>query len=392
MKQLISSLVILYLTITVGLAQSFQIGHTQQTFYDESRGNRNITTEIYYPSNILGDNVPVATGQFPVVVFGHGFVMVWSAYDVVWEALVPNGYIMVFATTESSFSPSHTDFAKDLAFLVGALKEEGENVTSLFHESVATTSAVMGHSMGGGCSFLAIQYDSTITAVATLAPANTNPSSIVAATNIYIPALVFSGANDCVTPPEDHQIPMYDSLSSFCKTFVSIIGGSHCQFANYNFLCSVGENSCSPDPEITPFEQQSTTFSLLLPWLNFYLKNDCAAGPEFQNLITAGVGINSEQNCTLTCTETSEINEQEGPFLKCSPNPGSYETTVSTSETMNNATLTVYNALGRLVIQMEHIAGRKTAFVRGNLPEGVYFIILSQEQKIIGTNKLVFID
>ena len=116
MKLFLSFLVIMNLIINAGFSQTFQIGHTQQNFIDASRENRNITTEIYYPSNTTGDDVPVATGQFPVLVFGHGFVMIWSAYDVVWEALVPNGYIMVFAKTETSFSPSHTDFAKTLRF------------------------------------------------------------------------------------------------------------------------------------------------------------------------------------------------------------------------------------------------------------------------------------
>jgi hypothetical protein len=299
---------------------------------------------------------------------------------------------MVFATTETSFSPSHTDFAKDLAFLSGALKEESEDITSLFYESVASQSAVMGHSMGGGSAFLAIQYDPTITAIATLAPANTNPSSIAAASDIFIPAIVFSGANDCITPPEEHQIPMYDSLSSVCKTFVSIIGGSHCQFANYNFLCSVGENSCSPDPEITPAEQHTTTFSLLLPWLNFYLKNDCDAGPEFQELIMAGIGINTEQNCTLTCTGASETKESEGSFLKSYPNPSSHETTIITSEILTNTTLTAYNPLGHIVKQINNIMGREIKFERGNLSQGLYYIRLTQGQKVYGTKKIIFID
>ncbi len=58
----------------------YQVGHLQQTFVDSSRGNRNITTEIYYPAATAGNNVPVAAGQFPVLVFGHGFVMTWSAF------------------------------------------------------------------------------------------------------------------------------------------------------------------------------------------------------------------------------------------------------------------------------------------------------------------------
>ena len=131
------------------LAQTYQIGHKQQTFIDESRSNRNITTEIYYPADMSGDNVSIASGQFPVLVFGHGFLMTWSAYANIWNDIVPNGYIMVFPTTETSLFPSHTNFGKDIAFLVGAMKTEGTNASSTFFGGVATTSAAMGHSMGG---------------------------------------------------------------------------------------------------------------------------------------------------------------------------------------------------------------------------------------------------
>ena len=53
-------------------AQTHNIGHISTDFYDNAR-NRNITTEIYYPSDTNGDNVPISMGNFPIIVFGHGF-------------------------------------------------------------------------------------------------------------------------------------------------------------------------------------------------------------------------------------------------------------------------------------------------------------------------------
>ena len=55
-------------------AQNFQSGKTSISFTDISR-NRQIPTDIYYPANTAGNNVPIASGntKFPVVVFGHGF-------------------------------------------------------------------------------------------------------------------------------------------------------------------------------------------------------------------------------------------------------------------------------------------------------------------------------
>lgn len=371
-------------------AQSFQVGHKQQTFVDASRSNRNITTEIYYPATTAGDNVSIAPGQFPVLVFGHGFLMVWSAYAPEWNTLVPSGYIMVFPTTETGIAPSHSDFGKDMAYVVGAMKAEGLNTASTFFDAVANTSAVMGHSMGGGSAFLAVQYDTSITALATLAAANTNPPSIAAAAGISIPSIVMAAANDCVAPPVQHQLPMYNALSAACKTYVSITGGSHCQFAGTNLICNIGEGTCSPQPTITPAAQQTTTINLLLPWLNYYLKNDNAAGAQFQQLITAGSGITTQQNCSLLTTQTTEVAPQSA--INIFPNPFSAETTLQANVSLRNATLTVFNVYGQAVVQRNNINGRTVVLSRENIANGLYFIRLTEGSKIIAVRKVVITD
>ena len=101
-----------------------QVGHTTVTFVDSSRSNRQISTEIYYPAITAGNNTPIAAGTFPVIAFGHGFVMTWSAYQNFWDLLVPKGYILAFPTTESNFSPSHSDFGADLNFLISKIQSE----------------------------------------------------------------------------------------------------------------------------------------------------------------------------------------------------------------------------------------------------------------------------
>jgi len=388
--------------ILLSSAQPFQVGHKQQTFVDTSRSNRNITAEIYYPANTAGDNVPVASGQFPVVVFGHGFVMVWSAYANIWSGLVPSGYIMVFPTTETGFSPVHLDFGKDLAFLVGAMKAEGLTSSSAFFGAVTNTSAVMGHSMGGGSSFLAVQFDSTITALASLAAANTTPSAITAANSITIPSIVFSGANDCVAPPPQHQVPMYDSLASSCKTFVSITGASHCQFANQNTNCYAGEGFCTPQATITATVQQGIVMQMLIPWLDFYLKGDCNAGTQFQNLITAGSGITSQQNCTLLCTAV-ENNIGNDLSVQITPNPFRESATLritpydfARGDKMNYE-LKVFDFVGK-EMKVDAIRNSEGFVIRkSNLAGGIYIYKISTPspagkgwgEVIIATGKLI---
>ena len=82
-------IIIAFIATIQSLAQNINVGHTTITFNDPNRsggfGNgggpgRQIQTEIYYPATTSGENVAVANGQWPVIVFGHGFAMNWDAY------------------------------------------------------------------------------------------------------------------------------------------------------------------------------------------------------------------------------------------------------------------------------------------------------------------------
>lgn len=304
-------IITLILSVKSLLAQSYAIGHIQITYNDPARQNRAIQTEIYYPAAAAGESVPVASGTFPVISYGHGFVMVWSAYQNIWEALVPAGYIVAFPRTEGSVSPVHAEFGADLAFLITKIQSEGaQNTSSLFYNHVGSTSAVMGHSMGGGSSFLAAENNTSITTMITMAAANTNPPSIAAAQNITIPSLVIAGQNDCVAPPAQHQVPMYDSLNSSCKAYVEILGGGHCYFAESNFNCSFGEGTCTPNPTISRAEQQDVAQDFSLMWLNFYLKNDCAAWSAFQDSLASSNRVNTQMSCTIASPVISAIGNQ----------------------------------------------------------------------------------
>jgi dienelactone hydrolase len=320
-----------------------------------------------------------------VLVFGHGFVMTWSAYDVVWEALVSKGYIVVFPTTESSFTPSHTNFAQDIAYLVNAMYAENTNSSSTFYNSVLEKSAVMGHSMGGGSSFLAIQYNSAIDVLVSFAPAVTNPSSTTAASSITIPSLTFSGVNDCVAPPIDHQIPMHEALNSSCKTLINITGGSHCQFASSNFNCTFGELTCTPTPTISASEQQNITFALLLPWLNYYLKDVCQDANEFQALVDASVGISSSQNCELACTSAGFEEFEDIQELLFYPNPLNNSTHLNFNKNLKNSSVKILDIYGKSQKLME-FNGNSVDINEMNLSKGIYFIEING---ILLNNKLI---
>lgn len=280
-------------------AAPYQIGHATITFRDAARNNRIVETEVYYPANAAGDTVPVAAGAFPVIAFGHGFVMTVTAYQNIWTALVPRGYIVALPKTEGSISPNHLEFGRDLAFVVRMMRAEGGLNNSRFKGHVAAKAAVMGHSMGGGASVLAASLDSTINAVANLAAAETNPSAKTTARLVRSPALIIVGANDCVAPPASHGSPIYDSLGAACRAYISVNGASHCQFAEQNSLCNLGEASCTPPPTISRASQHGIVNDFLVPWLDYVLKGDCRAWDLFDARLDSSTAVTSRSSCVV---------------------------------------------------------------------------------------------
>ncbi|MFM6935960.1 MAG: T9SS type A sorting domain-containing protein [Flavobacteriales bacterium] len=325
-------LFLLLIFCSMGVFSQSPIGHTTLTFNDPNRtggfgsgggSGRQIQTEIYYPASSTGTNTPVANGAFPVIVFGHGFAMSWDAYNDIWEHLVPRGYIMAFVRTEGSLipSPSHGDFGLDLS-LVAQKMLELQTTSTLFQNHIYPKVGVMGHSMGGGASFLAASNNSNIQALIGLAPAETTPSAIAVAPNVLVPSIVFSGSSDGVTPPAQNHIPMFDGITSMCKSFVSITGGGHCYFANANFNCDFGESTSSTGISISRTQQQTTTFILLDPWLDFHLKDNCSAYELFQTALTSTTGINGQTTCPVV---PNVVISQNGTILSTSTAGSSYQ-------------------------------------------------------------------
>ena len=306
------------------LSQNLPVGHQTVTFADPARGNRPIPSEIYYPALVAGENTPVSAGVFPVTVFGHGFQMGFDSYVYFKNSMVPDGYIVVFPKTENSLTPSHAEYGADLAFLVVQMKSEGMNPASPFFQHIDSTSAIMGHSMGGGASFLGCKNNSIPTVMVTWAAAETTPSAIAAARNITIPSLVFAADKDCITPPASNQIPMYDSLASGCKVFINIKGGGHCYFADANFICSLGEIGC-PAFTISREQQHATTLDFTKLYLAYYLKNQPTAWNTFNDSLNNSPRITFQKSCTTT----SLIQDIQKISLQVFPNPAGDYTTIN---------------------------------------------------------------
>lgn len=372
---------LLYLLVTLChcsiFAQPYQVGHLSITFIDSARGNRAVPTEIYYPADVAGDNVAFASAvdKSPYIAFGHGFVMTYDAYSNIRDLVVPAGYIIAFPTTEGSLSPVHSDFGKDLAFVLQAVAQQSLLAGSILYNHVAAAKCVMGHSMGGGAAFLAAAFDTSIKAMVTFAAAETTPSAIAAASGTSAKALVFAGLNDCITSPATNQEPMYTALTTDCKHYIGIKGASHCQMSAFNAACNFGELTCSLAPTISRDEQHAIIDSFLLPWLDYTLGGSCAAGSRFDNRLLSDTGITYMKNCTL-CISSSVHTTAQYSSLSVYPNPATH------SLTFNNIPdayqqLCIYTVDGKQVVRMPVLA-TATIAVDG-WPAGSYFYQLSAD-------------
>ncbi len=293
--------ILFFLSATIS-AQHF-IGNYSIVFQDSSRLNRNILTEIYYPASSQGQSTPAATGQFPIIIFGHGSAISTNSYQNLWQEFVSRGYIMIFPETEGGIISNHQQFGWDLQFLVTKIQYEGNNISSPIYNIVANNTALMGHSMGGGALFLAADSlsennNNQLKTIIGLAPAESfsnGVSSILSAGSIIISALILSGSQDGVTPPDIHHLPIYNNLASNYKTFISISGGAHCYFGNSNFVCDFLENASSSGISITRDEQQQTTFDFLNSWLDYSLKDNCEQYLIFQDSLINSNRITYDQ-------------------------------------------------------------------------------------------------
>lgn len=372
-------------------AQPFAIGTTNLTFIDDTRGGRAIACEVAYPAQNAGTDVPVAPGIFPVVVLGHGFVMTVGAYANFREALVPEGYVLVLPTTEGGLLPNHSAFGTDLAFCVSAFQTEGADNGSLFFGHIATSSALMGHSMGGGAAILGAASSVSINAVVCFAPAETNPSAIAAAGDVDVPLLILAGSQDCVTPPNENQLPMYLAAPTACKAYVEIVGGGHCNFANSNFNCSFGELTCGGGGSLGREAQQALTHQYTLHWLDRFLKDDVAAGDALQALLDAGDGVSAQwmlDACPPAISTAVVANEDTSNEVVVAPIPMRERAELRIAGDQIEARFRLVDQVGR-VVRDEVVAGSNHPIERAGLSTGTYLWIVDREGVPASRGKLV---
>lgn len=71
------------------------------------------------------------------------------------------------------------------------------------------------------------------------------------------------------------------------------------------------------------------------------------------------------------------------------PNPFSSKTTISLDSEIQNGMLSIFNSIGQEVKQVRNISGLTFSIDKGNLPAGLYFLLLTDKGKIVMRSKVL---
>ncbi|WP_309640823.1 T9SS type A sorting domain-containing protein [Flavobacterium sp.] len=78
--------------------------------------------------------------------------------------------------------------------------------------------------------------------------------------------------------------------------------------------------------------------------------------------------------------------------ISFAPNPFQTELMITTEVSLNNSTLKMYNAIGQMVKEIDHLNGNKISLSRGNLTVGLYLIQLIENGKLLKLEKVLIAD
>jgi len=275
------------------------------TLHDPARHGHQVKILFYYPSEV--PKTPV-----PLVVMAHCIFGGGSWYDYIGNALADNGYAMASIQTHQYRPVSSNSMAPDQAFVLDELRRQGREVPNfpLYGKFAGGKAAAMGHSLGGGASFYAVnkyshplqgRYTAAFDTILTMSACcgwddssidvgacegKAAPHEVLGLTRI--PSLQLTGTKDCLCPAERVAEPFYRELASDCKYLVDITGATHCHFdAIPGVVGPVADKACvlvedgvcalSPkhsDKRISLANQEQIVTEYALAWFDWTLRGN----------------------------------------------------------------------------------------------------------------------
>lgn len=253
----------------------------QEVVVTRPGGDGEFDARLFIPRASSAGAGPAAVMASPIVAFGHGFLTPVDLYESTLRHLASWGITTIAPRSAGGPLPDHAAFAADLSAAlewVAAEAAADEDWPGLPVDAEARGTS--GHSMGGGAAVLAAANDARIGSVATLAAADTRPSSIDAAAKLTVPALFIAASQDGITPVAEHQQPMADAASMAQARLHVIEGGSHCGFLDRVILPGI----VCDEADIDPDDQRARAQAALVGWFHDHLGGEpiatSGAGPD----------------------------------------------------------------------------------------------------------------
>ncbi len=135
-----------------------------------------------------------------------------------------------------------------------------------------------------------------------------------------------------------------------------------------------------------------------IPWIDFDAQwNPNLTCVQVDDTVYSNLNWNNriDLHCTysLNCSQNNSIlTENLNQSINIYPNPFSKQTILQTNTPLHNATFTLVNFFGQVVLEIKNINGQTIVLSLDNLADGLYFAQLTEYNRIIARTKLIKVD
>ncbi|MBK9629699.1 MAG: T9SS type A sorting domain-containing protein [Saprospiraceae bacterium] len=132
---------------------------------------------------------------------------------------------------------------------------------------------------------------------------------------------------------------------------------------------------------------------------SLYLKNDgqvWASGRNnygqlgygsFTNL-NSSISVHSNKICSVLLSSLNQ-NQLKNQIISYFPNPTSSYINLHSTKELTDASINIYNTFGKSIQQINSIQGKEITIFSDDLPRGIYFLQLMEDQNIISNHKII---